>query len=129
MSISKKHLVDIIHARYHEIFVLVKEELAKIHRDGMLPSGIVFTGAGAKIPGIIDLARETLNLPVQIGFPHNFDSVVDKIDDPSYATVIGLMLWGARYEVPSSGGFLNIKDLGLGKIANGVKNWLKELIP
>src|SRR3989338_9011278 len=64
--VSKKQLVEIIQARYHEIFVLVKDELAKIHRDGMLPAGIILTGAGAKMAGVIDLARETLNLPAQI---------------------------------------------------------------
>ncbi|MFA6992283.1 MAG: cell division protein FtsA, partial [Candidatus Gracilibacteria bacterium] len=51
--ISKKYMVEIIQARYHEIFLMVKDELAKIHRDGMLPAGAILTGAGAKIPGII----------------------------------------------------------------------------
>ena len=124
--VSKKQLVQIIEARYQEIFVLVKGELAKIHRDGMLPAGVIITGAGAKMPGVIDLARETLNLPAQIGFPTNYDGVVDKIDDPAYATAIGLLLWGSRFEGRHHGG---LKGINLKKGLTSLKSWLKNLVP
>lgn len=126
-SVSKKHMAEIVQARYHEIFVLAKEELAKIHRDGMLPAGVILTGAGVKMPGCIDLARETLNLPVQIGFPQNFEGVVDKIDDPAYATAIGLLIWGSRLETRQYG--FQFKGLGLKKAFSGVKDWAKSLLP
>lgn len=124
--VSKKQVVEIIQARYHEIFVLVRDELAKIHRDGMLPAGVILTGAGSKMAGIIDLARETLNLPAQIGFPQNYDGVVDKIDDPAYATAIGLLLWGSRFEGRHHGG---LKALNFKKGLSSVKKWFKNLIP
>lgn len=126
-KVSKKVMVEIIQARYQEIFLLVKEELAKINRDGMLPAGVVLTGAGVKMPGVIDLARETLNLPVQIGFPQNFDGIVDKIDDPAYATAIGLLLWGSRMEGRNYG--LAFRSLNLRKTMSGMKNWFRSLIP
>lgn len=125
-SVSKKQVVEIIQARYHEIFVLVKEELARIHRDGMLPAGVVLTGAGSKIPGAIDLARETLNLPAQIGFPQNYDGVVDKIDDPAYATAIGLLIWGSRFEGRHHSG---LKGVSFKRSLSGIKNWFKNLVP
>lgn len=127
-TVSKRQLSEIIQARYHEIFVLVKDELAKIHRDGMLPAGAVLTGAATKMPGTVDLARETLNLPVQIGFPQNYEGVVDKIDDPAYATAIGLAIWGARFE--GSGGYgFDLKGIKVDKIYGSVKNWVKGLLP
>lgn len=125
-QVSKKQVAEIIEARYHEIFLLVKDELAKIHRDGMLPAGLVLTGAGSKMPGIIDMARELLNLPAQIGFPQNYDGVVDKIDDPSYATAIGLLIWGSRYEGRHHGG---MRGINLKKGISSVKGWFKNLIP
>ena len=126
-KVSKKLMAEIIQARYHEIFILVKDELAKIHRDGMLPAGVVLTGAAVKMPGVIDLARETLNLPVQIGFPQNFDGVVDKIDDPAYATAIGLILWGSRLEGRQYG--FSLKGIDFRKAASGMKDWFKNLFP
>lgn len=126
-TVSKKHMVEIIGARYQEIFQLVKDELAKIHRDGMLPAGVMLTGAGSKMPGTVDLARETLNLPVQIGFPQNFDGVVDKIDDPAYATAIGLLIWGSRFEGRTYG--FDLKQISVSKMLSGLKTWTRSLFP
>jgi len=124
-TVSKKQMCQIIEARYQEIFMLVKDELARIHRDGMLPAGVILTGGAVKIAGVTDLARETLNLPVQIGFPQNYDGVVDKIDDPSYATAIGLLIWGSKFEGrPHSG-----KSMSLKKGMGSVKKWFKGLVP
>ncbi len=93
----------------------------------MLPAGVILTGAGVKMPGTIDLARETLNLPVQIGFPQNFEGVVDKIDDPAYATTIGLLIWGSRLESRSYG--FRFKGFGLKKGFGSIKDWIKNLLP
>jgi len=128
-QVSRKTLAQIIQARYQEIFLLVRDELSKIGRDGMLPAGVILTGAGSKMPGTIDLARETLNLPVQIGFPTNFEGVVDKIDDPSYATAIGLLIWGSRFEDANIGLGLNLSKINFGKAATAMKGWVKHLLP
>lgn len=126
-KVSKRTLIEIIQARYQEIFVLVKQELARINRDGMLPAGVVLTGAAVKMPGLVDLARETLNLPVQIGFPQNFEGVVDKIDDPAYATAIGLLIWGSKFEDRPYG--LTFRSLNLKKAFGNMKGWVKSLFP
>lgn len=124
-KVSKKHLAEIIQARYHEIFVMVKDELRSIGRDGMLPAGAILTGAGVKMPGCLDLARDVLGLPVQIGFPTEVEGVVDKIDDPAYATAIGLVSWGSKYEGTS----YKISSLDVKKVFGSVKEWFKNLLP
>jgi len=108
---------------------MVKDELAKVQRDGMLPAGAILTGAAVKMPGVLDVAREILNLPVQIGFPTNYEGVVDKIEDPAYATVIGLVIWGSRFQGEGYGLKLDLKGLSLDKMAQGVKGWLRGLLP
>lgn len=124
-KVSKKHLAEIIQARYHEIFVMVKDELRSISRDGMLPAGAILTGAGVKMPGCLDLARDVLGLPVQIGFPTEVDGVVDKIDDPAYATAIGLVVWGSKYEGTS----YRMASFDVKKVVGQVKGWFKNLLP
>lgn len=124
-KVSKKHLAEIIQARYHEIFVMVKDELRSIGRDGMLPAGAILTGAGVKMPGCLDLAREVLGLPVQIGFPTEVEGVVDKIDDPAYATAIGLVVWGSKYE----GRSYSMASLDIKKFLTSIKGWFKNLLP
>jgi cell division protein FtsA len=124
-KVSKKHLAEIIQARYHEIFVMVKDELRTIGRDGMLPAGAILTGAGVKMPGCLDLAREVLGLPVQIGFPTEVEGVVDKIDDPAYATAIGLVVWGSKYE----GRSYSFSSVDFKKFFTNMKGWFKNLLP
>ncbi len=124
-KVSKKHLAEIIQARYHEIFVMVKDELRSIQRDGMLPAGAILTGAGVKMPGCLDLARDVLGLPVQIGFPTEVEGVVDKIDDPAYATAIGLVSWGSKYE----GVNYKVGSMDFKKVFGKAKGWFKNLLP
>lgn len=124
-KVSKKQMSEIIQARYHEIFVMVKDELRSINRDGMLPAGAILTGAGVKMPGTIDLAREVLSLPVQIGFPNEISGVVDKIDDPAYATALGLVIWGSKYGSKSYG----FGSINFGKMFGGAGKWFKNLLP
>lgn len=124
-KVSKKHLAEIIQARYQEIFYMAKEELRKIGRDGMLPAGAMLTGAAIKIPGAIDLAREILNLPAQIAFPSEIHGVVEKIDDPSYATTIGILLMGSK----SEGKPYSLSNINIGKVFGGVKKFFRNLLP
>ena len=90
---SRKYIAEIIEARVEEIFLMVDKELKKVDRSGMLPAGVVITGGGAKMPEMVKLAKKVLKLPAQIGFPKGLNGVVDKVDDPSFATAIGLIMW------------------------------------
>jgi len=99
-KISRRYVAEIIEARMIEILVMARDELKKIGRDGLLPAGVVLSGGGSKIPGIIDLAKDNLRLPVQVGIPYEAKGIIDKekIDDPVYSTAIGLALWGMDSE-------------------------------
>ena len=125
-SVSKKYLAEIMQARYYEAFSLVRESLKHIGRDGMLPAGAILTGGSVKVPGALDLAREVLGLPVQMGFPTDIGGVIEKVDDPAYATALGTLVWGAREgdRVYGGGGFKFVK-----KAAVGVKSWFRNLLP
>ena len=68
-TVSKRYMAEIMQARYYEVFSLVKQELERIGRSGMLPAGVLLTGAASKAPGVLDLSRDVLGLPVQMGFP------------------------------------------------------------
>jgi len=92
--VSRHHVAEIIEARLEEIFSMVNKELKIIGRDKLLPAGIILTGGTAKISGSVDLAKNILALPAQTGFPLPMGGLVDKIDDPAFATVAGLILWG-----------------------------------
>jgi cell division protein FtsA len=82
----------ITEARIEELFEFVNKELTKIHRAKKLPGGVVLVGGTARLPGIADMAREQLELPARLGRLQPLAGLVDTVDDPAYATAVGLML-------------------------------------
>lgn len=125
--VLRRHVADIINARFLEIFDLVGKELQKIGRDGLLPAGLVLVGGGAKMPGLVDLAKEELKLPAQIGFPSGVDGVINQIDDPAFATAVGLVLWGAEEQRPEGRG--KRISLPASGFLSSAKKWLKGFVP
>ena len=87
---------EIVGARLDEIFDAVQKELRRAGRAGQLPSGIVLTGGSAKIKGIAEYAKEKLGLAVRVGKPTGFGGVADHIEEPQFATAVGLMLLDAE---------------------------------
>lgn len=124
-TVSKRYMAEIMQARYYEIFSLVKEELTRIGRSGMLPAGALLTGAAVKAPGVLDLARDVLGLPVQMGFPVDIGGVIEKVDDPAYATALGALVWGMREGSTPS----RMASFNFSKTAHQVGSWLKSLLP
>jgi cell division protein FtsA len=119
---------EIASARQEELFELVNMELKKINRAGLLPSGIILTGGGAKIQGIIELAKRTFKLPVFLGLPQQIDQTpIDKAVDPVFTTAIGLALWSKELGA-------NIKRSWtqggqIGKAAAKIRDFFDSLLP
>jgi cell division protein FtsA len=102
-TVSRMELVEIIEARLEEIFDQVHRELKAVNRDGKLPAGIVFTGGGAHLPGLSDYAKEYIHLPTHIGMLQGVETIIDQVNDPAFATVVGTLLWGYTYGQPRGG--------------------------
>jgi len=96
-SASKKEISKIIRGRCEKIFKLINEELISIGREGNLPAGIVLTGAGSKLEGLIDVAKKVFKFPASLGSPRGFVSSDNKALDISFATAVGLVIWGMKY--------------------------------
>ena len=83
---------EIVEARLDEIFDAVQKELKRAGRAGQLPSGVVLTGGTAKLKGITDYTKEKLGLAARVGKPSGYGGVAENIDEPQFATAVGLML-------------------------------------
>lgn len=132
--ISRHHVAEIIEARMEEIFSLVQKELVKIDRAGLLPAGAVLVGGGSKMMHIAELAKEKLGLPVQIGFPSGFGGILDKVDDPSFSTVLGLILWNQEQRDFQNSGLFGFKKIEFfthkkGETVNKFKGLFRKFLP
>jgi cell division protein FtsA len=126
--VPRKLLAEIIQARVEELFEMVREEIKKSGYDGLLPAGLVLTGGTASLPGILELAGQTIDLPARIGSPLGLHGLADSICRPAYSTAVGLLLWGLRHtsflieeEEPEDDGKMNI--------ASRLGRWLRAFIP
>lgn len=90
--VSRHHIAEVIEARLEEILHYVNLELKGINREALLPAGVVLTGGGALVPGMVELAKRKLRLPAQIGYPKPLGGIMDQVDGPSFATMVGLIL-------------------------------------
>ncbi|MEO5950440.1 MAG: cell division protein FtsA [Candidatus Saccharimonadales bacterium] len=87
---------EIVEARLDEIFDAINKELKKAGRAGRLPSGVVLTGGTAQLKGIAEFAKEKLGVAARIGKATGYAGVADHIEEPQFATAIGLMLADAQ---------------------------------
>ncbi len=130
--VKKKYVTEIVSARMEEILQKVDAELRKLQRSGLLPAGVVFTGGGAKIPGLIELSKKVLRLPSNLGYPINIISVTDKVNDLGFATAVGLVKWGSQMGGSATaqrrGGAASVLK-NTGKVVDQMKKIFKTLIP
>ena len=126
--VSKHHVAEIIEARMEEVFTLVDKELMKIERSGKLPAGIILTGGGSKMEGAADLARRVFKLPASLGYPREVPSAIDKINDPSLTTAVGLVVWGYNMGISEPRkGILPI-FAPTSQVSKKIQKWLKSLL-
>jgi len=125
--VTKHYIVQIIEARVGEILEKVDDELSSIERSGLLPAGAIFIGGGSKIEGLIDCAKQELNLPAQLGYPLNVSSISDKINDISFAPAVGLVKWGSTLH--SQGRRKKFSFNIGGKVTDKMKRIFKSLVP
>lgn len=127
-EVSRLEVAKIIEARIQEIFELVNKELRKINRQRLLPAGAVLVGGGALMPNIVDLAKKELGLPVQIGKPTEVEGIIDEVSKPTFATAVGLILWGAIMdEKPQTQSFLS--NISTPSTINKIKKWFRAFLP
>lgn len=90
-SYPRFQLAEIIEARLQDLFELLQKELKKIGKTELLPAGVVLVGGAATIPGIADLTRREMKLPVEIGIPREYLYAIDERLAPPFATAFGIL--------------------------------------
>ena len=123
-KISQKILSEVIEPRVREIFELAKAEIEKSNFNGDYTFGVILTGGGSKLNGIMKTAYDVFDMPIKKGLPIN-DFEVENIDvdilDPRYATAVGLIKYAGQ-------NFNNYNKINQNSFITMIKNFIKELI-
>lgn len=89
--ISRQVLAEICEPRMDEILSRVDQVLMDSGHKENLGAGIVLTGGTAQIDGCVELAEDIFRMPVRIGYPYKVGGLKDLVNNPKYATVVGLL--------------------------------------
>jgi cell division protein FtsA len=121
-KILRRCLSEIIQPRTEELLDLVKGELISCSAYDVASTGIVLTGGGSLLEGLDRMAEAVLGLPVRIGFPNDIKGCKNIVNNPMYATGVGLVLYGLETE----SGRVFYPDAFTG-IFGKMKDWVKGI--
>jgi cell division protein FtsA len=111
-QISRNVLASIIEPRMEEILSLTLQEMKKCNCFDLLATGIVLTGGGSLMPGVVELAERIFDVPVRTGKPKGVSGMEEMVTNPIYSTGVGLVLYGwEQIREGKSGGRLKAKGL------------------
>jgi cell division protein FtsA len=98
-EISFKSLAYIIQSRMEEIIDAVNFEIQNSGYADKLAAGVVITGGGAMLKHLTQLMKFKTAMDVRIGLPneHLAGSAKNEINQPMYATSVGLIMRGFDY--------------------------------
>jgi cell division protein FtsA len=125
--IPKRQLCDILQPRAHEMLELVRRELELNGFEETLRGGVVLTGGGAQLDGLLELAEQVFNTGVRYGLPQGLGGLADVIRCPTWSAASGLLLYGqvARSERRKS----NIRQgFSMRGMMSGLRERLSDLL-
>ena len=125
-KLSRQILGEILEPRMEEIFTLIKREIYRAEMENMIPSGIVLTGGSALLNDVTEMAESVFNLPTRLGKPRGIGGLVDVVNNPMYATGVGLVIYGAKNQTRKK---FRIRDGNIfNRVMGRMKKWFSEVI-
>lgn len=124
-KLARQTLAEVIEPRVEELFTLVAAELRRSGFEDLVGSGVVLTGGSSKLQGMVELAEEVFHMPVRLGVPQGIAGLTGVVENPMYATGVGLVLYGARKgstDFVQSGG---TTGMGTKNVWDRMKSWFQ----
>ena len=122
-TMSRHTLSEVVEPRYQELFELIQEEVREAGLEDQIAAGYVLTGGTAKMEGVVEFAEEIFQMPVRIASPLPVQGLKEYIDDPCYATVVGLLHYGMQAH--QSGTKESQKSVGVTGLWSRLHAWFK----
>jgi cell division protein FtsA len=95
-SVSLRLVAEILEARATELMKMLRDNLRNGGVLEALGAGCVLTGGGACLPGMLDIAENTLRVQARVGTPVPISRMPSALGGPEFSTVLGMMLYTHR---------------------------------
>ena len=120
-DLSRQALAEVVEPRYEELFTLVQSELRRSGFEDLIPAGIVLTGGSSSMEGVVELAEEIFHMPVRLAVPQGVAGMTDVVNNPIYATGVGLLIYGFRQLATGQGPIMRGENAP--SLLERIKNW------
>lgn len=100
-DIPQRKIQTIVSGKLKDMFTLINTHLKSIGRSKLLPAGIVITGGGSGLESAVDIAKNVLKLPAQIGIAGNAARTAS--NDASWTVAYGLCRWAYGEDISDRG--------------------------
>jgi cell division protein FtsA len=97
--VPQRFLGEVLEPRARELVYMLRDNLRQAGVSEMLGSGVVLTGGGARLPGLIETVEDILRCPARIGLPIPMAKLPALLGEPEFATVIGMVFYAHRAQV------------------------------
>lgn len=123
-SIPRKDLADVIEARAEETLNLIANDLRMSGVMPMLGSGIVLTGGGSQLDGLVEMGEFIFDIPVRRGAPREIGGLTDVVKSGEYSTSVGLLLYALsqKKDLMTSHG----QEVNIGESLDGITKKIKD---
>lgn len=125
-KVLRSELSTVIESRVKEIFSLIAQEIKKNQFTELIQAGVVLTGGGAMMEGVVELGKEIFKMPVRLGSPSGFGGLVEAAQSPALATSTGLCLYSMSNNKNQWGKEVYGIDK-FKKIVSKMKSWISQI--
>jgi len=114
-SMARHILAEVVEPRYQELFELVRDQISQSGLEEQIAAGIVLTGGCGRMEGAVEFAEEIFQMPVRLGEPLGMHGLSDYVQDPTYATAVGLLRYAQQNVQNRQRESSSTNVIGLGK--------------
>lgn len=97
-EISRREMIEILQSRAADVFDLVEARRARLTRELQLREGVVLTGGGAQLEGMVEVAEKVMNCPARLGFPRGIEGWPEELQNALWTTAAGLSMYSGRLQ-------------------------------
>jgi cell division protein FtsA len=92
--VRRREIAEILQPRAEELLQLLWEDAVREVPASELRAGLVLTGGGADLDGMLEVAEQVLGVAVRRGLPQNIGGLKDIVAAPEWACAVGLLMYG-----------------------------------
>jgi cell division protein FtsA len=125
--VPRRQISEILKPRAEEMLDLIRRDLETYGLEDSLRAGVVLTGGGAQLDGLLEMAEEIFDCGVRYGLPRGLGGLVDVVRSPEWCTSSGLLLYAllAEERERQRG---QAKGFGVGRVVAGIKSMFTDLV-